>query len=286
MLMKRKIQLGYLRSAKFLKDLIKRSFQNNVFDLGAQMSYYFILAFFPFLIFIIALLSYTSIASETAVQNLAAYMPPDIYKIVFRIIQETVISTNRALLSGGALSAIWLASSGVEVLIKGLNNSYGFTNRRSFLRRKAIAIIFTFLVAVSYILFLGVVVFGGLILDRVEQRFPAIEVLIWFGHFIRFVLPGSTIFLVLLGMYYVMPCERLSVLKVIPGAIFATAGWMLISSLFSLYIDFVDTAQSYGSIGGVIILLAWIYWSGLVILMGSEINAQVYHFQHRGKRRF
>lgn len=282
--MNRKSQVYVGKFRKFLRDFIDRAAVDDISGLGAQMSYYFILSFFPFLIFLIALLSYTNITSEDFITSLSDYLPPDIFEIVLGSIKDTVSSTNKAILSVGAFSAIWVASNAIEVLLKGINRAYDWKETRPFWKIKLLAIFFTIALSLVYVFSLITIVFGGLIAKKLNLFFELSEYLLNVWHFVRYSVPIITLFVVFLIIYYYMPSTKISLKKIVPGAIFSTLAWMSISHLFSIYIsNFGSVAEAYGSLGGIIILLIWIYWCGLAIMLGAEINATLYYFRKKKK---
>src|SRR5690625_611661 len=109
------------KTLQFFQEMIHRVREDEVTALGAQLTYYMILSFFPFLIFLVSLLSYTQIAIDTVLAELAHILPPSSYTLVFDWIEETVQSSNQALLSVGMLGTIWAASRAVSAIIKGIN---------------------------------------------------------------------------------------------------------------------------------------------------------------------
>lgn len=283
--MKRKLILYYGRFIKLMKDIVERSMADNFAGVGAQMSYYFILAFFPFLIFLIALLSYTNITSEAFLGNLSGYLPSDVYTIVREAIKNTVNSRSTTLLSVGAFTTIWVASNGIEALTYGINSAYDLEETRPYWKLKLLNIAFTFALSTVYSFSLTMVVLGGGVAKKIFGYFQISGMLVYLWSVSRFVVPFVTIFIVFLIIYNYLPVKRIGLKKIIPGAIFATVGWIAISQLFSWYIEnFGSLAQAYGSLGSIIILLLWLYWCGITIMIGAELNASLYYFRGSKKR--
>lgn len=284
--MKREIKLYYGRFIKLIKDIFDRAITDNFTGVGAQMSYYFILALFPFLIFLIAFLSYTKISSQDIILNLSNYLPPDVFNIINVAITNTIHSTNTTWLSVGALSTVWVASNGIESLIVGINNAYDITETRPYWKTKFLAIIMTFALATVYVFSLVMVVFGGLIINKIFLFVKISGIILYLVNVTRFVIPVGTIFIVFLILYNYLPARKIGFKKILPGAVLSTIGWMLISQLFSIYIEKFGTfAQAYGSLGGIIVLLLWLYWCGITIMLGAELNAALYYFRVPKRRR-
>ncbi len=278
--MKRKLTVFYGKTARLLKNVFIRSFEDNITGLGAQMSFYFILSFFPFLIFLIALLSHTRITSEDILGSLSAYLPADVYQTVLSVVNETVNSTSTTLLSFGVIGTFWAASNAVKVLITGINNAYDFQETRSFWKIKFLSFLFTAALSLVYIFSLVMIVFGGLIANKIFIffRLPPLMIDLW--NISRIVIPILTIFILFMIIYNYMPAERIGFKKILPGAVFSTCAWMSISQIFSIYINnFGNYTRSYGSLGGIIVLLLWLYCCGITIMFGAELIASLYYFK-------
>ena len=121
-----------IKGYEMLKDFYQRFQEHEVPALGAQLTYYLILAFFPFLIFLLTLLSYTPITSEEALNNLSRFLPADAYKVVIEVLRQTLSSSRQTLLSLGALFTIWASSNGINAVIRGINKAYDESETRPF----------------------------------------------------------------------------------------------------------------------------------------------------------
>lgn len=283
--MRQKAVQYYSRTLKLLKDIFFRSLEDDIMGVGAQMSYYVILAFFPFLIFVIALLSYTRISEEEVLKNLIAYLPPDVYAVVVNVVLETVRSTSSTILSFGALATLWVASNGAEVLMLGINKAYDLTETRPYWKIKLLSIGFTLGLALVYMFSLIMVVFGGLIAKKIFNFFHISDFLVHLWDVGRYMVPFTTILSIFMIMYHYMPVKRIGFKKILPGAIFSTLGWILISHIFSVYINhFGSYTKTYGSLGSIIVLLLWLYWCGIMIMLGAELIASLYYYRAQKKR--
>lgn len=277
-----RLKLYFARFLRFFRNVLSRSAEDNIKGLGAQMSYYFILSFFPFLMFIIAILSYTTITGEEFISGLSAYLPPDIYQIVANSIRITVESRSAILLSFGALTTLWIASNAIRVLMRGINMAYDFEETRPYWKVKLLAVLFSLILAGVYIFSLVLIVFGALIARQLAALFQISDYFVYMWNFFRYITPIATIFIAFIIIYNYMPCKKIGIRKTIPGALFSTFSWMIISQIFSIYVNnFGATAEAYGSLGGIIILLVWIYWCAVAIMFGAEINSTLYYFRKK-----
>lgn len=209
--MKRQIKLYYGRFIKLMKDIFDRSITDNFTGIGAQVSYYFILSFFPFLVFLIALLSFTKISSEDFIKNLSGYMPGDVYVIVSEIIRNTVQYSSATLLSLGALTTIWVASNGIESLVTGFNSAYDLQEIRPYWKVKLLAICMTFVLALVYLLSLVMVVFGGLIASKIFAFFNVASLFYYIWEVFRYIFPIITMFIFFILIYNYLPAKKVGI---------------------------------------------------------------------------
>jgi len=266
-----------------IKDLYCRFHDDEVPALGAELTFYLILSFFPFLIFILVLLSYTPITSESFLINLSNILPRESYYAVYRAIEEIMEGRSQTLLSFGMITTLWSASNGVNALIRGLNKAYDEEETRSFIKIRGISLFFTLALAISILFSFGLIIFGeplGRSLLSLMGLSPWFKTL-W-GIF-RYLIMMIALFLVLLFLYRYMPNHHLSFKDVVPGTLFSALIWIVISTAFSNYVNnFGKFNKMYGSIGGVIALLLWLYMSSVVILLGGELNGTLI-FLKQGK---
>lgn len=266
-----------------IKDLYCRFQDDEVPALGAQLTFYLIFSFFPFLIFILVLLSYTPITSESFLINLSNILPREAYYAVYKTIEEIMEGRNQTLLSFGMITTLWSASNGINALIRGLNKAYDEEETRSFIRIRGISLFFTLAIAITILLSLGLIIFGeplGRSLVSFMGLSPWFKIL-W-GIF-RYLIMLIALVLVLLCVYRYMPNHHLPFKDVIPGTLFSALIWIVISTVFSNYVNnFGKFNKMYGSIGGVIALLLWLYLSSIAILLGGELNGTLI-FLKQGK---
>lgn len=276
------------RAFGLIKRLIRRVRDDDVPALGAEYAYHLLLALFPFLIFLAALSTYAPAATEEALEGLSALVPAQALKIVRATLNEIAFANRSNMISLGMIFTIWTASAGFAALARGFNKAYDVEETRGFLRVRALSLVFVPLVSLGIVLEAAAVVFGNVLLcgaPGAECRSPAANALL---HALRLALPLVTMTLIFSLLYAVIPNRRQTFRQVLPGAAFASVAWALASLGFSFYVDrFADYARYYGSLGGVMILLVWLYLSSVVLLVGSEINAELIKSKERkdGPRR-
>ncbi len=262
------------RSYRFLLRFLRRITQDRVAEWGAQFSFYLMLALFPFLALLTNLASQTRLVGEGVMAQLSKVLPYEAYELVAGTVHDITVTEKPELLSISMIVALWAASSGVFALSKGLNMAHKVEETRKPWVVRGLCVLFTLLIVLSIFIEMLMIVFGDFILNRMSVLFHVSAPFINLGRFIRIVVPVGVVFLTLALLFYLIPSRRTRFRKVLPGALFSTFIWMGSSWLFSLYVSrFGRYSRFYGSLGGVIILMIWIYISSITLIMGSEVNA-------------
>lgn len=271
----------------FLKELIFRFKEDGVSEIGAQSAYYIILSIFPFLIFLLSILKFTPLSDVKVLEQILSVLPEVSQDILFNLITGIVQSSNMALLSFGALGAIWSSSKGVNSIIKSINRAYDLEENRSFLRLRGLAILLTLVLSLTIIIAFGVLVFGEVLFKLLFTNYTRLAYLGWtlFKLFIPLIFMGFMISI----LYKFSPSVKndlsISFKETLPGSLFASVSLTLFSMGFSFYVNnFANYSKSYGSIGGLIVLLIWIYAASTVVILGAEINATLLSMKKRAHK--
>ncbi len=265
----------------FAGRLWKRTNDHDIFGRAAQLSYYFLLALFPLLLFLMTLLGYFAQAGSDLRHKLLTYLATVMPSSAVTLVQTTLdeISSGRGggKLSLGILAALWAASNGMGAISDTLNAAYGVKEERPWWKVRLIAISLTIMVSIVIIVALAMVLYGGYIGDRVAVHFSlsaaftiAWKILQW---------PIALVFLLVTFdlMYYFAPNNRRPRRKFWnAGAATAVGLWLLVSFAFRVYLHFFNSySVTYGSLGALIVLMLWFYFTGLAILIGGEINSEL-----------
>ncbi|KWX71437.1 YihY/virulence factor BrkB family protein [Paenibacillus jilunlii] len=262
------------RAFSFSKQLYQKIKLDDVQGISAQLTYYLILSLFPFLIFIMTLIGYAHISVEDKIRDLEQIMPGEAISIIEEIVKDVAEGRSQALLSFGMLATLWAASKGINAIIKGLNRAYDIEESRVFWKIRGIAFLATLFIGLVVLLSILLLVLGTWLKTQV---FLLIDLPYGFQKIwdlLQYAVPLFVMFAVFTLLYWIAPSRRLTLKEVMPGAMFATLGWIITSILFSVYVNqFSNFTETYGSLGGVMILLIWLYISSIIILAGGEINA-------------
>lgn len=271
---------------KDLVNLAKRFSADDVLALASQLSYSLLLAFFPFLIFLLTLAGFSPINGSDVLFVIKQILPENAFSLIQNTIIEVFDTRNKNLLSISLLITIWTASSGFNAVIKGLNKAYDEDEKRSYIKVQLVAILCTFGLTFVIILTVVLLVFGEMLwMAGIKwMGFPMELKYLW--DLIRYVIILLSMIFIFAALYHFTPSRRLHWKDVMPGALFSTAGWLIASFGFAFYVNnFGNYSKVYGSIGAVIILLTWLFITSIVIILGGEVNA-VLAFDREGKEKF
>ena len=282
--------LTYFDSPVAWGELIKRTAKetsaDNGLGLAAQLAYYFFLALFPALLFMIALASFFASPDliNRVVNMLSGAAPPDVINIVRD--QLVTISEGRSggLLTFGVLAALWSSSAAMVALIDALNRAYDVQDERPWWKQRATAVLLTIGLALFLLVSITLVVAGPQLAEFVASRVGLGTAFEWTWKVAQWPVVFALIATAFGLIYYFAPDVDQDFVWLTPGSLLATALWIAGSLGFRFYVvNFGSYNETYGAIGGVMVLLLWLYISGLVMIVGAEMNAEIEHASPHGK---
>ena len=262
----------------FFKELYDKFFDTDVLSASAQVAFYFSFAFFPLLLFLVTLfgmiLESTDELRGELYSYLAQIMPPSAYQLVRTTMDEIIETSSGSKLTLGILITLWSASAGVDSLRIALNRVYELRETRSWWNTKLHSLVLTFL----FILLLAIglaAIAAGWSLVKVALAGMGFEPSPWVVTVIQW---ASIIVVMILStavVYSWLPCfKKFHWVWISPGSVTAILVWIVFGTLFRLYLQYFNTYnKAYGSLGAVIILMLWMYITGLALLLGGAINS-------------
>ncbi len=257
--------------------------RNHTLSFAAALSYYFVIAFFPALIALAAIIAYMPVPDlfNTMVSTLSRVMPPESMGLVRKVVAQ-IISPNRgALLSFGLLGTLWSCSGGFASMIEALNVAYNIPETRPFWKTRLLALELTFEVGTLILFAFSAMIVGPEFGEYLAAHmgFSHAFAVVW--PYLRYTSAIAFIVLAVEGLYFIGPNVRQRFRDTLPGAVLAVLGWILLSALLSLYVHRIaHLNKTYGVLGGGIALLLWMYWSSFTVLLGAELNSEI--IQQRG----
>jgi membrane protein len=271
-------RLGGLSAATLARRVYDGLWAHDLFDRAASLSYYFLFALFPALLFLTAILGL--VPGPKLIDHLLDYvarvLPADAASLLSKTLGEVVKGARGSLVSLGVLGALWGASSGMISISHALNVAFEVRDTRTWWRHRLEAIGLTVWFSGLTIVALLLFVFGERIGEAMAQglgvgaaftrswnvgRWPALTLCALVG---------------IMLVYQLAPAARQHWRRITPGATFALTGWLAASFTLRAYVTYLGNYNAtYGSIGGVILLMLWFYLSSLALLVGAEINSQI-----------
>lgn len=261
---------------------------DHLFTWGAALAYSWLFAVFPFLIFLLTLIPHLpeKVINEAYVQipdALYAWLPENSAWMLWENIQRVLWEPPKGLLSIGLLITIWAASGGVNMTMTALDRCYEVERGRSFFGRRLWAVLITIVVAVMIIAVLILIPVGNLVtkytIEYWEQhQWVLPKTILWAWNICRFALAGVLMFTIVAIMYFygISVKQRWHIFS--PGAIFTIGVWILLGLSFRWYVDAFGKDsynRTYGTVGGVAVLLLFFYLDALVLMIGAEINSEI-----------
>jgi membrane protein len=271
---------------ELLKRTFKEALADDVFNLAAQQAYYFFFALFPALLGLISLASFFPI--ENLVGEIQAMLgritPADVTSIVTEQIIKIGQSNAGGIFTVAFFFTLWSSSSAVVALCSTLNVAYDITEGRPWWKVRLIAIGLTVGLALFILIAMTLVVAGPAIAGKAAEalHLGPVFTLTWN------VLQWPVVFLLIATavalVYYFAPDAEQDWIWITPGSVLATVLWVIISLGFRFYVtNFASYNETYGAIGGVMVLLLWFYLSSIALLAGAELNAEIEHASPYGK---
>jgi membrane protein len=268
-----------------IKELGRRVYaetmDDDVLGRAAQLSYYFLLALFPALLFLTSLLGYfageDSQLRSSLFGYLSAVLPGDASKLVAETVNDVTQSSGGGKLSFGILATLWAASNGMGAISESLNAAYDLKETRAWWKVRLVAVGLTLALAFLIVSSLVLVLYGHDLADAVAGRFGLGEAFALTWKVVQWPIVLGFVLLAFALIYYFAPDARDQDWKwITPGAIVGVALWLIISFAFKAYLSFFNSySATYGSLGAVIILMLWFYFTGISILVGGEINSEI-----------
>jgi membrane protein len=263
---------------EFLKQVWADVQDDDLFGKAAQLGFYFIFALFPALLCLTALIGLLPIQSilPELMTYIKTVLPTETMPLITKYLDQVVTGSGAGMVSFGFLSALWAVSTGMAAIIDTLNTVYNVNDSRPLWKARSIAMLMTIGATIFIVLSMFLILLGGYLSQWVAVRigFGAIFTIMWaliqWPFVIMFMLLAVSL------IYYLAPNVSHPWRVITPGSVVAVALWLLSSLGFKYYVtNFGTYNAAYGSLAGVMVLMLWLYMSGLVLLIGGEVDAVI-----------
>lgn len=246
--------------------------EDHVSAYAAQMAYFIIMAFIPFVLFLTAIVRYTPLTYGMVREAIIEIVPLNLQNIVLNVVAE-IYGRSDAVLPVSALIALWTAGKGMQSMIRGMNTIYHVKETRNWFMNRVYSVIYMMLFVAALVLTLILLVLGNYLQELVFRYIPIIGKLTGVILETRKLLVLSILFLIFLMLYKFLPNRKSALKNQVPGAVFTAIAWLTFSFGFSVYFDCSrKAADMYGSLTALIMLMLWLYICMYLTLIGAEIN--------------
>ena len=268
-----------------LINLIRSIIKNDFFGMAAEMGFMLVVGIFPFMLFLMAVFGWMGNQSymDPILRVLSNIMPAQAMELLKTVLNQTMIFNHGKLLAIiGITVSLVLSTNGVAVILKGLNRAYKVEETRSFVYTRILSFLMVWVNILILFLAINIIIFGKVIIVFLVEHFSlptstAITILT-----LRWPVAFLALYLLAFLSYYILPDlrgnESFKRKSALPGTAFFTVFWLVGSWGFSLYVNNLGTYNIvFGTIGAFFILMVWLYYTSIVLLIGGEINSQVYN---------
>jgi membrane protein len=279
---------GRITVREFAKRVYRRYEDNAVSDTAAALSYYFLFSLFPLLFFLATLTAYLPLGRslDLLLDRLRPVLPGQAMDLLTEHMRALVARPRPRLLTIGLLFTLYSASRAIDAVRKGLNLAYDVKESRPLWKTEALAIGMTIGGTVLALVGVTALVAGGDAGYWLAQQVGMATAYSFTWRWLRWPVTATSIMLAAALGYYLLPDVKQKFKYITPGSVGGTLVWLLGTAGFSQYVKHFGTYNvTYGSIGGVIVLMTWLYIAGFIFSLGGEINAILEHASLDGKER-
>lgn len=277
--------MNFKEFVRGVKRLIISVIKNDFYGMAAEMGFMMVIGIFPFMLLLTSVFGWMGNKSLMApiLRFLATFMPEQAMDLILTVLSEAMIFSHGKLMAIiGFCVTLVLSTNGIAVVLKGLNRAYKVTETRNLIYTRLLSLLMVFVDTMVMFLSINLIVFGKAIINLLVNHFHmstgvAITLLT-----LRWPVAFAALFFMAFLSYYILPDlrgnEQFKRRSAIPGTWFFTTFWLVGSWGFSIYVNNLKTYNMvYGTIGAFAVLMVWLYYTSILILVGGEINSQVYN---------
>lgn len=262
-----------LKLLSLIGSVIDKTQKDHVTAFSAQTAFFTVLSFFPFVIAILALMRFFPITPTDLIHLAKYYLPEQYSSSLIAIINSLYGKITTFYMSFTVITLFWSASKGILAIANGLNTIHEIEEKRNYFVLRFISSVYIAIISVAVLVGLVALLFGNTLLNQLFTFEPVLGNQRLIFTCIRFLISFFVFFLVFIYVYRFLPSENLKFKEVLPGALFSTIGWMVLSLFFSLYFDnFKFFSIMYGGLTSILLTLFWLYFCMMCLFIGAEIN--------------
>ena len=271
-------KFGGLTPLKLGQSTYKKISDDELSTRSAALSYYFLGALFPMLLFLVSLVAVIagpgSELRDKIVTGIGRLAPGSASSLIQTVIHQTFKNSSGLKLAAGIIGALWAASGGVGAVVTSLNKVYSSPETRPWWKQKLTVVGLTLALSALIIMALVLVLYGGKIGESIAAHVGLSHVFAIVWKVLEWPVSFFAMFLSYSLVYYFGPnVQERRWFWVTPGSVAGVGIWLLASIGFRVYLHFFNSyTATYGSLGTAVILMLWLYITGFAILIGGEVN--------------
>jgi membrane protein len=268
-----------------VKELSRRVWNSvnddDIFGRSAQLAYYFFLALFPALICVTSLIGLVAGSGthlhDSLLRYMAAALPPAAFELVSKTLEQASRASGGGKIGFGIIASLWSATAGLLALEDTLNAVYNVKESRPLWKSYGIAISMTLVCSVLVVVALALILYGDKAAMFVADRIGLGSVATWGWKVLQWPVALAFLAMVFSLVYYYGPdVDQRHWEWLTPGAVVGMVTWVIASAALRIYLHYYNSyTATYGSLGAVMILLLWFYVTGMMLLLGAEVNAEI-----------
>lgn len=256
---------------KIVNSLYEELDKSRIDIYAANTAFFTFLSLIPLLLIILEIIPLTSISEGDLIELLTDLFPSMFANIVSDIIKD-VYETAVTTLSVSVFILLWAGAKGILSIMKALNGIYELKESRNYFKVRFWACIYTMILLAMVIISLFIMVFGKALTEFILKDLPDIKYFVDILLAFRFLFIWLLLIIFFTFLYAFVPNQRMKLKSQIPGAIFASVGWVLYSFGFSIYVKYSNAMSMYGSISTVIMIMLWLYMCMYLLMLGALLN--------------
>lgn len=264
--------------------LAEKYFKDDIASSAASLAYYMIFSFFPLILMISMILGYANIDTAVVTNEIAHFVPKDVTEIISRYLNYVAENKSGNILAVSIFFTVVFPVRAVNYIMIGIDRAYGSAKKRWLPARILTILIFSVLIVFTILASLLLLAFGRTIiafLAKFNIILSADFINMWV--YLRFIIMAGICMIVITSLYCIAPSRPVKILNALPGAVASVSMWIIVSALFSFYVEHMSKySLLFGSIGAIIVLLLWLYIAAVILLMGAEINSVLEKIEYLG----
>ena len=259
---------------RLIRAFVKKINADGISALSAHAAFFVIISFFPFVMFLLTLLSYLPLFTESFPTVNLDFLPGAVSAFIVQAFTELSDRANGTILSVTVIIAIWSASRGILSIMRGLNSIHGIRETRNYFITRLMATLYTIVFAVLLLVMMLIFVFGNQLTLWLVERFPVLGEFALLIISLRTAVGIAVLIFFFLLIFISLPNRKTGLLRELPGAALTAAGWVGFSFLFSFYVDNLSNYTAiYGSLTAIVLCMLWLYACMYILFIGAELNA-------------